>query len=53
MDIAENKQNVVAFYDLMYIQHDPHVGDGNGKIVEHRDVLQIIPGISVNNNTLF
>lgn len=121
-----NKQNAVAFYDLMfnqcqpeeaidlytgvnYIQHNPHVGDGKkafieyfnrmakeypgkkvefkkvigerefvvlhcyqhwpgdqdyagidifrfdefGKIVEHWDVLQVVPEHSMNNNTMF
>jgi len=87
--LQRNKQNVQAFYDLMFNQsrpaeaiatyagesfrqHNPHVGDGkqafidyfermaaeypldrDSKVVEHWDVLQVIPEASANQNGMF
>ena len=68
MTTADEKRNAMAFYDLMfngcrpreamdryagdeYIQHNPHVGDG--RVVEHWDVLQVIPDESKNDNGTF
>jgi predicted SnoaL-like aldol condensation-catalyzing enzyme len=53
----QNKQNVMAFYDLMFNQCQPGIDsfrlDDHGKIVEHWAVHRTIPMQPANTNTMF
>ena len=64
-----NKRNAIAFYQMAYLghpveaveqyvgdeyrQHNPVVGDEQGKIVEHWDAIQSIPAQSKNGNLMY
>jgi len=53
------REVVDRYVGAEYTQHNPEVGDGvfrfdeQGKIVEHWDVLQVIPESSKNDNGMF
>lgn len=54
--LERNKNNVMAFYDLMFNQSKPAEAmrlDDQGKIVEHWDVLQKVPSKSAHDNGMF
>ena len=45
-EVADGKQAFVAYFERMAREYP-------GKIVEHWDVLQVIPEKSANDNTMF
>jgi predicted SnoaL-like aldol condensation-catalyzing enzyme len=56
--LDKNKRTAKAFYDLMFNKCKPreaierYVG-ARGRVVEHWDVLQVVPRKSANKNTMF
>ena len=46
--MADRKQTAMAFYDLKFFRFDDA-----GRIVEHWDVLQVVPAGSKNDNGMF
>ena len=52
-NLQQNKKNAIAFYQAAYVTMDFFRFDENGKIVEHWDSMQEIPGESENNNTMY
>jgi predicted SnoaL-like aldol condensation-catalyzing enzyme len=49
------REAVQRYVGANYTQHNPHVADGkdDGKIVEHWDVLQVVPGEMKHANGMF
>ena len=64
--VAEGKEAFIAYFELMALRHPgKHVTfkrviaegifrlDADGKIVEHWDVLQVVPDEAAHSNTMF